>query len=95
MEVSSYDRLGFTCDGDTCPVALDIEIDDSATASKAHRTYFRLLSRDNYVVPMVGNYRLTDNNALRGRFSIAVILDNGIVITLLVGRVSSIACVSK
>ena len=77
VEVNERDRIGFTNVGNENPVALDLEIDDRATASTAHRTYFWLLYRDNYALPSVGESRLLDNNALRGRFSIGVLLDNG------------------
>ena len=77
VEVNERDRIGFTSEGNGSAIALDLEIDDTVTASTAHRTYFWLLYRDNYALPSVGDYRYVDNNALRGRFSIGVLLDNG------------------
>lgn len=76
VEVNAMDRIGFTSEGNGSAVALDLETDDD-TAAKAHRTYFWLLYRDNYKLPSVGDSRYVDNNALRGRFSIGIELDNG------------------
>jgi len=59
------------------PVSYNLELDDAATASAAHRTYWRNMVDFNYVYPVLGDTIQVDNYALRGRFSIGVVLNNG------------------
>ena len=64
------------------PVAYNTELDDTATASVAHRTYWRNMADFKGVYPVLGDTIQVDNYAFRARFSIGVILSNSKTPTL-------------
>lgn len=76
IEITSGDRLGFTHTSASIPVSFNAEVEDTETATTAHRTYYFRLERNNNSLPKVGETYRFSNDALRGKFSVGVILSN-------------------